>query len=589
MAARLLLVPMNTAGVVADAQAEDHPRIDFLELARALDADMLSWSDVDAATDRATCLVRKLFGRSAALAYMGWRRRPSTVLTTAENVGMAFAFLLRLRGGTRHVMIAHRLSVPKKRRLFRLLGLRRTVHGVVAYTTIQTGFAEKQLGFDKARLFPIHFHVDSDYFRPPQPLDVPMPDRTGIVSVGRELRDYPTLVEALEGIPVTTTLVGGSPWSRSKNQLEGLELPSSVKLAHGLSYYDLRLLYQSASIAVVPLLDVDSPAGVTAIYEALACETPVVVTATHGIADSLRNLPGVVTVPPGNADALRRAMAELLVDEHRRTTLGAEGRATVEKTRSLALFVQRMCAVVKKVEAGQAVPTRRGPFGGRGPLRLLRSAWPAICARVWLRSFQRVGNRVRTYGRPRVTNLGHMEVGDRTTIFSQTVRGEFVAHPGGRIEIGSGVFLNYGASISAHDLVRIGDGCQIGSYAIMMDNDYHRPGALDVLPDSAPIVLGKDVWLGVRVTILKGVTIGDGAVIAAGSVVTKDVPARCVAAGVPARVIRRLDAPATPDRATTTKPAAQTAASAPQAPATAAGGATRTARSPVQSDAPPDR
>ena len=54
----------------------------------------------------------------------------------------------------------------------------------------------------------------------------------------------------------------------------------------------------------------------------------------------------------------------------------------------------------------------------------------------------------------------------------------------------------------------------------------------------APIVLGKRVWIGSNSTILQGVTIGDNAVIGAGSVVTKDIPAGCIAAGVPARIIR---------------------------------------------------
>ena len=56
------------------------------------------------------------------------------------------------------------------------------------------------------------------------------------------------------------------------------------------------------------------------------------------------------------------------------------------------------------------------------------------------------------------------------------------------------------------------------------------------------MVIGKNVWLGASVTVVPGVTIGDNAVIAAGAVVTKDVPANTIAAGVPAKVIRELDA-----------------------------------------------
>jgi acetyltransferase-like isoleucine patch superfamily enzyme len=63
---------------------------------------------------------------------------------------------------------------------------------------------------------------------------------------------------------------------------------------------------------------------------------------------------------------------------------------------------------------------------------------------------------------------------------------------------------------------------------------------------TSPIRIGRDCWIGCNAVILKGVSIGDGAVIAAGAVVTKDVPPRCLAGGVPARIIRSLPARETP-------------------------------------------
>ena len=172
------------------------------------------------------------------------------------------------------------------------------------------------------------------------------------------------------------------------------------------------------------------------------------------------------------------------------------------------------------------------------PGTALNLAWRVALSRWRLRQCTRVGRRPRVYGHPRITNLGIMTIGERFRFFSHTVTSEMVAHPRGRIEIGDRVFINYGASLSAHCLVKIGDGCQLGSYACLMDNDYHSVEDREAPGESAPIVLGRNVWLGVRVIVLKGVTIGDNAVIGAGSVVTRDVPANCLAAGVPARVIR---------------------------------------------------
>jgi len=173
----------------------------------------------------------------------------------------------------------------------------------------------------------------------------------------------------------------------------------------------------------------------------------------------------------------------------------------------------------------------------------LNNIWHVLWGKWRLRMCTRVGRLPRVYGSPRMTNLGTLSIGDKFLFFSTTVRSEMVAYSSGRIEIGNNVFVNYGASISAHQLVRIGDGSQLGSYACLMDNDYHSVEDRSQLGESKPIILGRNVWLGVRVIVLKGVTIGDNAVIGAGSVVTHDIPANCVAGGVPAKVIRTFGTP----------------------------------------------
>jgi acetyltransferase-like isoleucine patch superfamily enzyme len=159
-------------------------------------------------------------------------------------------------------------------------------------------------------------------------------------------------------------------------------------------------------------------------------------------------------------------------------------------------------------------------------------------AKMALRRCTSVGPKPRLFGKAMVQNWGRITIGERILIYGGAVRCELVANPGGAIEIGDGVFLNAGVSISAHHLVKIGNGCQIGNYALLMDNDYHRVGNLREAGASKPIILGNDVWLGAHVIVLKGVTIGDGAVIGAGSVVTRDVPPRAVAVGSPARVVK---------------------------------------------------
>ncbi len=106
---------------------------------------------------------------------------------------------------------------------------------------------------------------------------------------------------------------------------------------------------------------------------------------------------------------------------------------------------------------------------------------------------------------------------------------------GARLEIGDGSFLNYRTEVIAHERVTIGRGCLLAWDVQVLDSDSHR---IDGAPHTAPVVLGDRVWIGCRATVLKGVTVGDGAIVAAGSVVTRDVPPQALVGGNPARVLR---------------------------------------------------
>lgn len=127
-------------------------------------------------------------------------------------------------------------------------------------------------------------------------------------------------------------------------------------------------------------------------------------------------------------------------------------------------------------------------------------------------------------------------VDDSVTLFPP-----FTSDFGRHTTIGRRVFINAGCRFQDQGGITIGDDCLIGHDAIIatLQHGMAPDRRADLIP--APVVLGRGVWLGARVTVLPGVTIGDHAVIGAGSVVTRDVPARTVAVGSPARVVRALD------------------------------------------------
>jgi acetyltransferase-like isoleucine patch superfamily enzyme len=113
-----------------------------------------------------------------------------------------------------------------------------------------------------------------------------------------------------------------------------------------------------------------------------------------------------------------------------------------------------------------------------------------------------------------------------------------------KIVIGPRTYINRHTMIDADDLVEIGERTMIGPFCYITDHDHAiRAGAA---PADGPLVseptrLGARCWIGAHVSILKGVTIGDGTVVGAGSVVTKSLPAGVVAAGNPARVLRAIE------------------------------------------------
>jgi acetyltransferase-like isoleucine patch superfamily enzyme len=113
---------------------------------------------------------------------------------------------------------------------------------------------------------------------------------------------------------------------------------------------------------------------------------------------------------------------------------------------------------------------------------------------------------------------------------------------GARLSIGDEVYMNAGTSIEVWHEVRIGSNCLFGPFASVIDDDRHEvePGAI---LHKGPTILGDNVWLGRGAAVMPGVTVGDGSVIGANSVVTRDIPPNSFAAGTPAKVIRKLELP----------------------------------------------
>ena len=159
----------------------------------------------------------------------------------------------------------------------------------------------------------------------------------------------------------------------------------------------------------------------------------------------------------------------------------------------------------------------------------------------------RLGEKIFFKKLPIIKNRGIMIIGDNVT-FDSFPDGEYCKtrvitnYKSSKIFIGNKAILR-GTTIWASTEILIGDNFISAPYVLILDNDAHgiEPAKRsNQYAKAAPIKIGNNVWIGYRAMVLKGVTIGDNSVIAAGAIVTKDIPANSVAAGIPAKVIKAV-------------------------------------------------
>ena len=146
-----------------------------------------------------------------------------------------------------------------------------------------------------------------------------------------------------------------------------------------------------------------------------------------------------------------------------------------------------------------------------------------------------------------------ISIGDHTCIKSHCILGCWEEYNdqafSPSIVIGNNCCIGEYNHITACNKITVGDGLLSGRFVYIGDNTHGGfswkeadiPPAMRTLQSKGEVIIGKNVWLGDKVTILGGVTIGDNVIIGANSVVTRDIPSNCIAAGGPAKIIKQLD------------------------------------------------
>lgn len=184
----------------------------------------------------------------------------------------------------------------------------------------------------------------------------------------------------------------------------------------------------------------------------------------------------------------------------------------------------------------------------------LTRLWGSIYLWFFIRAYPglKVGRNPKVWGAFSLQLMegGRMEIGDdfhlvsepRRSAITQFSRGQFTVFPGAIIQLGKHVGLN-GTAITSKRRIVIGDDTMIASNVIIVDSDFHVKWPTESRWNSSTaefdeeVIIGSNVWIGMNTLVLKGSRIGDNSIIGAGSVVNGEIPANCIAAGNPARVL----------------------------------------------------
>ena len=328
--------------------AGERPRLDYLALADALGGDVLDTRAGDALPPWQRRLERAL-SSDIAQARAAWARRGlyGAWLSTSEKVGLPLALRAgRRRGAPAHVLIAHNLTSSRKRQIHRLTGvLRWGFSEVICLSRVQQTFMLEEVGLSPERVHYLPHNVDTHFFRPGPG------DGAGgeyLLAVGRENRDYPTLIAAARLLNLPLTIVASSLWAMRGGAVAD-DLPPGVTVQRDfVPYTTLRELYAGARVVVVPLHECRYAAGSTGLLEAMAMGRPTVVSRTRGLADYLTQPDAHRAVPPSDVPALVQTVQALWADAPARRTMAAAARAQVETQMGLERYVERVAAVVRR-------------------------------------------------------------------------------------------------------------------------------------------------------------------------------------------------------------------------------------------------
>ncbi|MGA7244416.1 MAG: glycosyltransferase family 4 protein [Terracidiphilus sp.] len=269
----------------------------------------------------------------------------------AEPAALSFALMLKLtRTRVPFVTLFSWISPPKKARFLRLVHSHIT--SLILPSPLQREFAVKRLGIPEQKAIEIPWCIDEQFW---QSASGAKPDM--ICSTGREMRDFETLIKALDGTGIrchiAARLVRGKNdrWRQTLGDVgDKTDLPGNVTIG-SMTPVEVRELYARSRFVVLPLYPCDNDSGITCLLEAWSMSRPVICSQIDGQRGAIDPGQNGLFVPVRDAEALRKAIVDLWNRPDEATRMGAEGRQAVEKNRRLDRFAEEVGDAIREAAA----------------------------------------------------------------------------------------------------------------------------------------------------------------------------------------------------------------------------------------------
>jgi glycosyltransferase involved in cell wall biosynthesis len=283
------------------------------------------------------------------------RRRDEydVVVTWSERVSLSLMALQRLSNrGKPHVAMLYWFSRPSVQ--IPLRAFASALQAIVTWSSVQRNYAIEHLGIPHEKLYLVKHFVDQLFWSPRERV------QNTICSAGAEMRDYPTLLDALRGTEVPCHIatdhvrVDRFGFARRLPSETFASLAGPHVSIGRKSPTDLRELYAASRFVVVPLQASDTDNGITVILEAMAMGKPVICSRTRGQVDAIQEGVTGLFVPVGDAKAMRQAILELWSDPARTERMGRAARAYVEKHHTLEQFCHGVRSAIDASLDGRA-------------------------------------------------------------------------------------------------------------------------------------------------------------------------------------------------------------------------------------------